>query len=136
MHVASQDTPVSRRWAQSFYLVLAGLILVGIFLQGFLIGAFLFGDAIWGRSAHSFMGLILLVLSLVLALVGLLAELPGKMKAWGFLLFVLVMFQFVLPSTRGNTPLVAALHPAYARILFGVSLCLSARTRQLTRVNA
>jgi len=135
MHVSTQDTPVTLRWAQTLYLVLASLILLSIFLQGFLIGAFLFGGATWGKDAHSFMGLALLLLSLLLALVGLLAHVSGRMKAWGFLLFVLMIIQFILPSTSGNIPLLAALHPANAMALFGLNLFLIARTWQVMRTN-
>ena len=135
MQISSQDKPVARRWAQTLYLVLASLILLGIFLQGFLIGAFLFGGAIWGKDAHSIVGLALLVLSLLLALVGLLALVPGRMKVWGFLLFVLMIIQFILPSTSGSVPLLAALHPANAMLLFGLSLFLIFRIRQLMRAN-
>src|SRR5258708_5322176 len=135
MHVSTQDAPVTRRWAQTLYLVLASLILLSIFLQGFLIGAFLFGGATWGKDAHSFMGLVLLLLSLLLALVGLLAQVSGRMKALGILLFVLMIIQFILPSTSGNIPLLAALHPANAMALFGLNLFLIARTQQVMRAN-
>src|SRR5438270_9637248 len=100
MQVSSQRAP-ARRWAQYLYLALASLILLGIFLQGFLIGAFLFAGATWGRNAHSLVGLVLLILSLLLALEGLLAQIPGRMKIWGFLLFVLVFIQMILPSLGG-----------------------------------
>jgi len=135
MQISTQDRPVSRRWAQTLYLVLASVTLLGIFLQGFLIGAFLFGGAIWGKDAHSIVGLALLVLALLLALVGLLAQLPGRTKVWGFLLFVLMIIQFILPSTSGSVPLLAALHPANAMILFGLSLFLIMRIRQVMRAN-
>jgi hypothetical protein len=135
MHVSSQGAPVTRHWAQNLYLVIASLILLGIFLQGFLIGAFLFGGAVWGQNAHSFMGLVLLVLSLLLALVGLMAQVPGRTKVWGFLFFVLMIIQFVLPSTSGSIPLLAALHPANAMVLFGLNLFLLVRIRQVMRAN-
>ncbi len=135
MQISSQDAPVARRWAQTLYLVLACLTLLGIFLQGFLIGAFLFGGAIWGKDTHSIVGLALLVLSLLLALVGLLAQVPGRTKVWGFLLFVLMIIQFILPSTSGSIPLLAALHPANAMLLFGLSLFPIFRIRQLMRAN-
>jgi hypothetical protein len=135
MQVTSQDAPVTGRWAQTLYLVLACLILLGIFLQGFLIGAFLFAGAIWGKDVHSIMGLALLVLSLLLALAGLLAQVPGRTKVWGFLLFVLMIIQFVLPSTSGTIPLLAALHPANAMVLFGLNLFLIVRIRQVMRAN-
>src|SRR2546421_10477027 len=136
MQISSQDAPVARRWAQTLYLVLASLTLLGIFLQGFLIGAFLFGGPIGGKDAHSIVGLALLVLSLLLALVGLLTQVPGRMKVWGFLLFGLMIIQFILPATSGSVPLLAALHPANAMLLFGLSLFLIFRIRQLTRANA
>lgn len=135
MQVAAKGAPVARRWAQILYLVLASLILLGIFLQGFLIGAYLFAGALWGKDAHSLVGLVLLILSLLLALVGLLAQVPGRTKLWGFLLFVLTIIQFVLPSTSGSVPLLAALHPANAMILFGLSLFLIMRIRQVMRTN-
>ena len=124
MQVSSQRAP-ARRWAQNLYLVLASLVLLGIFLQGFLIGAFLFGGAVWGRDAHSLLGLVLLVLSLLLA------QVSGPMKIWGFLLFVLVLIQIVLGSLGGSAPLLAALHPANAMLLFGLSLYLIFRIRQV-----
>jgi hypothetical protein len=135
MQVSAKGAPVARQWAQTLYLVLACLTLLGIFLQGFLIGAFLFGGAIWGKDAHSIVGLALLVLSLALALVGLLAQVPGRTKVWGFLLFVLMIIQFVLPSTSASIPLLAALHPANAMVLFGLSLFLILRIRQLMLAN-
>jgi Family of unknown function (DUF6220) len=135
MQVSSKGAPVARRWAQNLYLVLASLVLLGIFLQGFLIGAFLFGGATWGRDEHALMGLVLLALSLLLALVGLLAQVPGRMKIWDFLLFVLVVIQYVLGSIGGNAPLLAALHPANAMILFGLSLFLIFRIRQVMQAS-
>lgn len=135
MQVSSKGMPAARHWTQYLYLVLASLILLGIFLQGFLIGAFLFGGATWGRNGHAIMGLVLLALSLLLALVGLFAQVPGRMKVWGLLLFVLMVIQMVLGSIGGNIPLLAALHPANAMILFGLNLFLILQIRQVMRVN-
>lgn len=133
MQVSSKGTPIARRWVRNLYLVLACLILLGILLQGFLIGAFLFGGATWGRNGHSVMGLVLLVLALLLSLVGLLAQVPGRMKIWGFLLVVLIIIQITLGSIGANLPLLAALHPANAMVLFGLSLFLIVRIRQVMR---
>lgn len=128
--------PVARRWAHTLYLVIASLILLGIFLQGFFIGAFLFGGAVWGENVHAFMGLVLLVLSLLLALVGLMAQIPGRMKIWEFVLFVLVIIQMTLTSPGGSAPLLAALHPANAMILFGLNLFLIFRIRKVMQTNS
>src|SRR3989440_11696525 len=106
MQVSSQRAP-ARRWAQYLYLVLASLVLLGIFLQGFLIGAFLFAGAVWGRDAHSVLGLVLLVLSLLLALAGLLAQVFSWLKIWGVLLFMLGLISITLGSLCGSSSLVA-----------------------------
>lgn len=136
MQISSGKAANGGRWAQNLYLVLASLILLGIFLQGFLIGALLFAGATWGQSAHGFGGLVLLILSLLLALVGLAARIPGRMKLLGFLLFVLVIIQLVLAGLGESVPFVAALHPANAMILFGLDLFLTFRIRQIMRTNS
>jgi hypothetical protein len=135
MQVTSKGTSVPRRWAQNLYLVWAGLIELGILVQGFLIGAYLFGGAAWGRDDHGLMGLVLLAMSLLLPLIGLLAKLPGRMIGLSFLLFVLVIIQMVLGSIGGNAPLLAALHPANAMILFGLNLVLIFQIRQMMRAS-
>lgn len=133
MQVTSQSTSATRRWAQTLYLILASLILMGVFLQGFLIGNFLFGGAAWGLAAHSFMGSVLVLLSLLLALTGLLTPMSGRMKSWGFLLLVLMIIQMILPATSKSVPLLAALHPANAMLLFGLNLFLIFRIQQMLR---
>ncbi|MGH2482334.1 MAG: DUF6220 domain-containing protein, partial [Ktedonobacteraceae bacterium] len=135
MQVTSQGAPVTRRWAQILYLILASLILLGIFPQGFLIGSFLFGGAAWGLTAHSFMGPVLILLSLLLALTGLLVPMSGKMKGWGFLLLVLMIIQMILTATSKAVPVLAALHPANAMLLFGLNLFLIFRMQQMLRAN-
>lgn len=135
MQVSSKGTSVPRRWALNLYLAWAGLIQLGILLQGFLIGAFLFGGLAWGRDGHGIIGLALLVMSLLLPLIGLLAQLPGRMIGLSFLFFVLVIIQMILGSIGGNIPLLAALHPANAMILFGLNLVLIFQVRQIMRAS-
>ncbi len=133
MQATSSNISGTRRWAETLYLILAGLILLGIVLQGFLIGAYLFGGADWGVRIHSVTGFVVLLLALLLALDGLLTHIPVTMKVGGFVLFVLVIVQNTLPSFSGNVPLLAALHPANAMILFGLTLFLRLRVQQLLR---
>ena len=130
MQVSSKSSPTTGGWALNLYLVLAGLIQLGILLQGFFIGALLFAGAAWGKDLHGSMGLVLLVLSLLLALVGLLARVPGRIKVLGFVLFILVIIQMLLASLGSSIPLVAALHPANAMLLFGLNLFLIFQVRQ------
>lgn len=107
-------------------------MLVGIFLEGFLIGAFLFGGAVWGATEHRFVSLGVLALSLLLALVGLAAHRSRKIKVWGFLFLALVVLQMALAGIHA-VPLVSALHPANAMILFGLNLYLVWQTWLATR---
>jgi hypothetical protein len=133
MSAVSQQTPVAPRWSQNLFMGFTGLTLGGIVLQGFFIGAFLFGGADWGLKAHGFTGLALLIVSLALALTGLAAQTSSRMKIMGFVLFALFLIQMFLPSFSGSAPLVAALHPANAMILFGMSMYLNTQMRQAIR---
>lgn len=135
MELSSRNVPVARRWAQNLYLILAIVNLLSIFLQGFLIGVYLFSGEAWAGSAHGIMGLLLFVFSLLLAVVGLFGQVSGKIKIWGFLFFVLMIIQIILPSSRGGAPLIAALHPVLAMFLFGLNLYLIFHTWQGLRAS-
>jgi hypothetical protein len=133
MSVVSQQTPVAPRGAQNLFMGLTGVTLGGIVLQGFFIGAFLFAGADWGLKAHGFTGLALLIVSLALALTGLAAQTSSRRKIMGFVLFALFLIQFFLPAFSSSAPLVAALHPANAMILFGMGMYLNTQMRQALR---
>jgi hypothetical protein len=135
MQVASQKTSTAQRGVQNVYLGLAGLILAGIVLQGFFIGAYLFAGAEWGLRIHGFTGLVLVILALVLAAMGLPTNLSGRAKTLGFVLFGLTFIQMTLPSFSDTAPLVAALHPANAMILFGLIMYLLMQMRQTQRIS-
>lgn len=107
-----------------FYLTLAGLILLGILIEGFFIGTSLFAGTIWGRATHGALGLLLLLLTLLLPLAALLARLPGKMTIWSAVLFVLTLLQVMLAGFSRSVPLLAALHPSHAMLLFGLNVIL------------
>lgn len=133
MEMQHKSVSAARRWAQNAYLILAGLILLGIFTQGFLIGASLFGGALWGKAGHGSLALVLVLFALLLPIMSLLAQLPGIIKGVSLLLFVLMVVQFILPSFSLNAPLISALHPANATLLFGIEVFLISRTLQFKR---
>lgn len=124
MYQPAQGANGTRRWASLLYLVLAGLILFGIFLQGFLIGTSMFAGTRWGQEVHAFLGLLLLLLTLLLPLAALLARLPGKVTILSAVLFVLTLIQVTLASLSRSAPFVAALHPANAMLMFGLDVFL------------
>ena len=133
MRVSSQGAPVVRRWALNLYLTLAGLILFGIFLQGFLIGTSIFAGTIWGQNAHGFLGLLLLLLTLLLPLAALLVRGSGKFITLSALLFVLTLIQVALAGFSRSVPFLAALHPANAMLMFGLNLFLIMQGWQMMR---
>jgi hypothetical protein len=133
METQQKSVSSSYRLIQNIYLSLAGLILLGIFVQGFLIGASIFGVAVWGQRGHGTLGLVLVVLALLLPLTSLFMRLPGIIKGMSWLLLVLMVVQFILPSFSSNIPLISALHPANATLLFGVDVLLIILTVQFMR---
>lgn len=124
MQVSHKETVVTRRWALILYLTLAGLILLSILIQGFLIGTTLFAGAAWGRNAHGLLGTLLALLTLLLPLAGLLARLPGRITILSIALFVLTLIQVILAGLGKSAPFLAALHPANAMLMFGLTLFL------------
>lgn len=107
-------------YARRLHPWVAGLFALGVLLQAFLAGAALpnlggSGDF----SAHvavgyTAMGIIALV---VLILAGL--GRADRVQIWGSVaLFVLYIVQTLLPPLRGSAPILAALHPVNAIVLF------------------
>jgi len=102
--------------------------LVRIFMAGLLVQFYLAGTAVFGAESyqpHRMLGFaltILVILMLVLALVG---RLGRKVVGMALLLVLLVIVQALLPALRGPAPWIAALHPANALVLMGVSVRLS-----------
>ena len=124
MQVSYKKTPVTHSRMLLVYLTLAGLILLGILIEGFLIGTSIFAGTTWGQAAHSALGLLLLLLTLLLPLAALLSRLPGKMTIGSAVLFVLTLLQVTLAGFARSVPLLAALHPSNAMLLFSLNVIL------------
>lgn len=121
------------RYSRYAYLVVAWLFVVGILTQVFLIGLTFIG----GRPSlethtglgHGLSGFVLLMI--VFAHVG---RLPRPMKPFTWLAFVIyVLLADVVIFMRGSTPVVAALHPVLAVLLFGVTGFLAINAWRLLR---
>jgi hypothetical protein len=133
MHVSSQEPPVARRWAQKLYLGVASLILIGIVSEGLLIGPSLFADTTWGRAAHIALGALLFLLTLLLPVAGRLARLFGRMILSSAGLFVLTLIEVMSADLGRRAPFLAALHPANAMLMFGLTLELLMQGWRLMR---
>ncbi|GLV60406.1 hypothetical protein KDH_72260 [Dictyobacter sp. S3.2.2.5] len=124
MHISYNQAPVKRRWTLYVYATLAGLILLGILAQGFLIGTALFANDSWGQTAHGAVGLSLLLLTLLLPLVGLLAQLPRELSIGSAILFALTLLEVMLAGLARSVPLLAALHPTNAMLMSALNIYL------------
>ena len=108
--------------------------LAGIFALGVLVQAVLAGVALpqLGGSgdfeAHRQVGYTVMgLLSLAVLIAAGLAQ-TDPVQIWGSVaLFVLYIVQTLLPTFSGSTPALAALHPANALILFGLSVWMFVR---------
>ena len=122
-------------WTRVAYLVVAWLFIVSLLVQVFLAGLSLFvSGSYWDAHigfGHSVPGLVALLL-VVFALWG---RFPRATILLTLLLFVLVIAQTeVFAAIRADVPLVAALHPVNALILFAIGVGLARRVWALVRV--
>ncbi|MHB1133979.1 MAG: DUF6220 domain-containing protein [Chloroflexota bacterium] len=119
--------------SRTAYLVIAWLGVLGILLQVFLVGlSLLGGQPSW--DAHIGLGhsyLLLPLLMVILAYVGRLPR-PDKRLTWlffGVYIFLAEIFAII----RGAVPILAALHPVLALVLFALSTLLAWRAWGLAR---
>jgi len=122
-------------WTRVAYLTVAWLFIVSLLIQVFLAGLSLFvSGSYWDAHigfGHSVPGLVALLL-VVFALWG---RLPRATILLTVLLFALVIAQTeVFAAIRADVPLVAALHPVNALILFALGVGLARRAWALVRV--
>jgi hypothetical protein len=110
-------------WARRVHPWLAGVFALGVLVQGYLAGSALpqlggSGDF----AAHREVGFTVMgILALLVLIAGGLGR-AGRLATWGSVaIFVLYIIQASLPGMAGSSPAVAALHPANAIVLFGLS---------------
>ncbi|HEV7236841.1 MAG TPA: DUF6220 domain-containing protein [Ktedonobacteraceae bacterium] len=130
---SSTKTPV-RRFAQRGSLVLGSLFVLGVLLQVFLAGGGIFASPSWWGMHEAFgMGMSLLPLAfLLLAWIGQLGRRSLWLSGLAFVLVVLQTFLITLPGTLG-VPLLSALHPVNALVIFGLALWLLQSAWQAVR---
>jgi len=109
---------------------LVGLFALGVLLQAFLAGAALpqlggSGDF----ATHVGLGYSLIgILALAVLIAGGLGR-ADRLQTWGSVaIFVLYIVQTVLPTFKGSTPFLAALHPVNALILFALAVWMVMRS--------
>lgn len=116
-------------WARRVHPWLSGVFAAGVLVQGYLAGSALpqlggSGDF----SAHREVGYTVMgIIALLILIVGVIGR-GGPLVLWGSVaIFVLYIIQTLLPTMAGSSPLIAALHPVNAIVLFGLSAWIFVR---------
>lgn len=115
------------------YALTAWLFAAGILIQVFLIGlTFLGGQP--SLQTHTGLGHGLAVAPLVMIVAAYIGRLPHLMKLFTWIaLVVYILLADVVIFMRGSAPIIAALHPVLAVILFGTVGSLAIRISRLIR---
>jgi len=114
------------------YVVAAWLFALGVVLQVFLAGMGVFAGA-RNWTTHVGFGYTLGWLFLGFIVFGVVARPSRSIVRWTLLLFVLYVIQTILPSLRGDVPVLAALHPVNALAVFLVALIHARRIQSIWR---
>jgi hypothetical protein len=128
--------PIRSRY---LYIGLAALFLLGVFAQVFLAGAALFDRSAW-FTWHNTLGHLLVhplpLIPLLLLILSFVGRLPRADKWLSALLLVLAILQpmLIYVGRGASLPLLAALHPVNALLLFVLPMFLIARVRRSMRM--
>lgn len=124
-----------RQFGRIGSLVLGSLFVLSILLQVFLAGGGIFASASSFWPVHEVFGMsisLLPVAFLILAWIGRLGRRTLWLSGLAFVLVALQSFLVTLPDTLG-VPLLSALHPVNALIIFGLALWLAQQAWQAVR---
>ncbi len=121
------------RLSRYAYAAAAWLFVVGILTQVYLVGLSLLGQQpSW--QTHVGLGHGLSIVALLMVALAYTSRLPRPMKPFTWLNLVIdILLADVVIFMRGSAPLVAALHPVLAILLFGIAGFLAMRAWQLVR---
>lgn len=119
------------KFSHYLYTALAWLFVVGILTQVFLIGLTFLG----GRpnlQTHAGLGHGLAIAPLLMVILAYVGHLPRPLKLATWLAFAIyILLADVVIFMRGSAPIIAALHPVLAVLLFGAAGFLAIRAWQL-----
>lgn len=122
-----------RRWFRRGYMCVAILFILCVIFQVFMAGMGILVSGVW-LSYHAVFGNLIILIPLLLLPLGLLARLPRSLNWLSGLLAVLALIQpMLLWRKLFGLPLLAALHPVNALLLFALTLFLAGRVWSLVR---
>ena len=129
-----RGTDVIRAGARRIFPWLAWLYVASLLVQVFLAGLAIFNDPATFAIHVDFGRVVLGLMSLLLPVVAWIGRLPFVRLSAGVLLFY--VFQTSLPEVRASYPVVAALHPVFALVLFWLAVRLAGQARPASRASA
>ncbi|MEO8251690.1 MAG: DUF6220 domain-containing protein [Chloroflexota bacterium] len=118
--------------ARYLYLAFVWIYVAGLLLQVFLVGFALFSAA-HDFEPHIGLGWVLHLVPVLLLIVAAIARVGSRLLWWNAALLVVQFFQPILATVRTDTPLVAALHPVLALIIFWLAVTIGLRAWGLVR---
>jgi Family of unknown function (DUF6220) len=103
---------------------LAWLFVVSVLIQVLLIGLFLFAGA--SLMPHrAFGGIVVGILAILVAVAAGAAQLPTGKASRAGLLLLLIIVQVILPAFHRSSPVIAALHPVNALLIFWLGVVVA-----------
>ena len=121
-----------RRFFRYIFLSIAVLFLATIVVQVYFAGLMLFGQE-GGRELHENTGYILGTAGALFLIVPALARAGRTPIVLGVILALVTYGQPFLTFTRDTSPVIAALHPVNALLIFTLSLVLARQAASLVR---
>jgi Zn-dependent protease with chaperone function len=118
--------------ARYLYLALVWLYVAGIVVQVFLAGMGLFG-AQRDFEPHIGLGWLLHLVPILLLIVAAVARVGSRLLWWNTALLVVQFVQPILALARHDVPVVAALHPVLALIIFWLAVTIGLMAWRLVR---
>jgi hypothetical protein len=125
---ALKEDEVIRRIGRGTHIAAAWLFVAAVLVQVFLAGLGIF-DPRLGFEWHIEFGYTVIgIVTLGVLLSAIAAGLPSREIGLCLLLLVLYVVQTVLPQARASFPVVAALHPVNAIVLFSIGVVIARRS--------
>ena len=113
------------------FVLAAWLFVVSVVIQVVLVGLYIFAHL--GGDIHRDFAYVYGWLAPLLVLLASVARVPSGLRYLSLVLLLLFAAQTVLPSLKGQFPLLAAFHTVNALAIFGVGLTLARRATEWVR---
>jgi Family of unknown function (DUF6220) len=123
------------RWSRYAFALVVWLFLIGVVVQTLYAGLGLF-DGAANLEVHVGLGWTLHLVPILVLIAAALGRVGRGTLMWSVALLLTVGIQPFLPGFRTSVPVLAALHPVNALLIFGVTALLARRSLDLVRGDA